>query len=715
MLPVPGCLAGAEGLRAGSQQGRLPLAAKARPTFTRREAPSEDGLSPASAARLRDLAPQRFVICDVAPEIDGGRYPAKREVGDELEVFADIVCDGHAVIAAALKYRLADAAGAPGSGNDGWSEVPMRFWDNDRWAGSFRLDRNARYQYVVEAWIDTFETWRRDLLKKVNAGQDVAVDLTEGRLLVDAAAARAEGADRQALQRFLDRCKEGEGGDLLPVLLDEELDRLMKRWSERVGLTRYGRVLEVVADRVKARFAAWYEMFWRSQGSDPTRGATIDECIARFPYVRDMGFDVVYFVPFHPIGRTNRKGRNNALKSGPGDPGSPYAIGAAEGGHDALHPEWGTFDDFHRMIRAARDHGLEVAMDFAIQCSPDHPWVKEHPDWFRWRPDGTIRFAENPPKKYEDIVPVEFYHPDGSPIVEAWQAWRDIVLFWLEQGVRIFRVDNPHTKPLPFWEWLIRDVQDQHPDAIFLSEAFTRPKVMKGLAKLGFTQSYSYFTWRTGKQEIIDYLTELTAGEPVDYMRANFFTNTPDILPKILQEGGRPAFMQRVVLAATLSSVYGIYNGYELCENAAVPGKEEYLDSEKYQYKVWDWDRKGNIRDWITALNRIRRENPALHEYDNLRFYNARNEQILLYGKMSKTPVGGGRANFVLIAVNLDPFHPQECRLELPLWELGLPDWATVEMEELFSGYRFRWTGKDQHLWIDNNRPAFIWRVTPAP
>ena len=434
------------------------------------------------------------------------------------------------------------------------------------------------------------------------------------------------------------------------------------------------------------------------------------DCIERLPYIRDMGFDVVYLVPWHPIGRTNRKGRNNTLHAGPDDPGSPYAIGAAEGGHRAIHPEWGTLDDFRRLVAAIEAEGMEIAMDFAIQCSPDHPWIRDHPDWFKWRSDGSIRYAENPPKKYEDIVNVEFYAPHGGrPIEPLWLELRDVVLFWVAQGVKIFRVDNPHTKPLAFWEWLIREVQQRHPETIFLAEAFTRPKLMKALAKLGFTQSYSYFTWRTAKAELTDYLEELTQGPAKEYMRANFFANTPDILPFHLQQGGPPAFRQRAVLAATLSSTYGIYNGFELCENTAVPAKEEYLFSEKYQYKVWDWDRPGNIRDWITRLNKIRRENPALQEYDNLRFYTCWNDNILIYGKQAAEA-----RNFVLVAVNLDHTAPQEGHFELPLWELGLDDGATVWMEELFGDYRFTWTGKAQHIWIDNNRPAFIWRMSPA-
>jgi len=661
----------------------------------------------ASLDRALALSPERFVIEAVAPEIEGGRFPVKREAGDALEVAADIVTDGHAQIAARVLWRAA--------GEAEWSAAPMAFVDNDRWAGRFVCERPGRCVYTIEAWVDGFETWRRDLLKKANAGVAIGTDLIEGRDLV---ARTLEGAEGEAKARLgealaaLDRAA-GDGdadravAERMDLLLEPELEALMRTWAPKVGLTRYPRELEVVVDRPAARFAAWYEMFWRSQGDDPSRGATVDECIGRLDYIRDLGFDVVYLVPIHPIGRTNRKGRNNSLVAGPHDPGSPYAIGAEEGGHTAVHPEWGTLEDFERLVAASHERGMEIALDFAIQCSPDHPWIEAHPEWFRWRPDGSIRYAENPPKKYEDIVNVEFYDDHGEPRLDLWAELRDTVLFWVERGVRIFRVDNPHTKPLPFWSWMIREIQDRDPGVIFLSEAFTRPKLMKALAKIGFTQSYSYFTWRNHKAEIVDYLEELTQGPAREYMRANFFANTPDILPTILQTGGRPAFLQRVVLASTLSSVYGIYNGYELGENAPVPGKEEYLDSEKYQYKVWDWDRSGNIKDWIRSLNRIRRENPALQEYDNLRFYRADDDHVLVYAKM--TP---DRSNVVLIAVNLDPHAPHETMFELPLWELGLPDWETVELEELMSGHRFTWTGKTQHVWIDNQRPAFLWRVT---
>lgn len=651
---------------------------------------------PAAAA-----ASQRFLIEAVTPEIEGGRFAAKRVRGDRLEVFADLVCDGHVVADAALLTR------APGAAE--WHRTPMRFQDNDRWRAEIELTDLGLWHYTIEAWIDPFQTWRRDLQKKTAAGVPVGVDLLEGRALVEQAHRRAKGPGKKALKTVLDDFAAAGDGDLArrlllltaPALLD-----LMIAHGPRLGLTRYPRDLALVVDPPIARTAAWYEMFWRSQGSDPARGATIDDCIARLPYVRDLGFDVVYLVPIHPIGRTNRKGRNNSLAAGPDDPGSPYAIGAAEGGHTAVHPDWGTLEDFRRFVAEAKGLGMEVALDFAIQCSPDHPWITQHPDWFDWRPDGTIKYAENPPKKYEDIVNVEFYGPHWK---QLWAELRDIVQFWIDQGVSHFRVDNPHTKPLPFWQWLIADIKSRHPDTVFLSEAFTRPKLMKALAKVGFSQSYSYFTWRNTKDELTEYLEELTQGPARDYMRANFFPTTPDILPKALQDGGRPAHLIRLTLAATLSSLYGLYNGYELCEATPVPGKEEFLNSEKYQHKVWDWDRPGHIKDWVRALNRIRRENPALQLYESLRFYHIDNPNILLYGKI--TP---DRANFVLAAVNLDPFQPQEGHLDLPLWELGLADWDSVAMEELLTGHRFVWSGRRQHLWIDNTRPAFLWRVTPT-
>ena len=460
----------------------------------------------------------------------------------------------------------------------------------------------------------------------------------------------------------------------------------------------------MVVDRPLARFAAWYELFPRSQSRVPGRHGTFQDCIERLPEIAGMGFDVVYLAPIHPIGRSFRKGRNNALEAGPDDPGSPWAIGNEHGGHKAIEPALGTLADFRAFLRAARDHGMEVALDYALQCSPDHPWVTEHPEWFHHRPDGTIKYAENPPKKYQDIYPLNFY---GREREALWEEAKGILLFWIEQGIRIFRVDNPHTKPIPFWTWVIAEVQAVHPDVIFLAEAFTRPRVVEALAKVGFTQSYTYFTWRNFKQELIDYLTELTRGEMAEYFRAHFFANTPDILPPILQQGGPPAFKMRLVLAATLSSLYGIYSGYELCENAAIPGTEEYLDSEKYEIKVRDWDAPGNIRAYVTRLNRIRRENRALSEYRNLVFYESGDEHVLCYGKRS-----ADGANAVVVVVNLDPFGAHEARLWLPLETLGIGSDESFQAHELVTDARHLWRGPAQHVRLDPQvEPAAIFRL----
>jgi starch synthase (maltosyl-transferring) len=654
----------------------------------------------ADEKRLLDLARNRLVIERLEPELDCGRHAIKRVAGDVVEVRADIFCDGHDKIAACIRYRAQDEAD--------WREAPMAFVDNDRWGGRFPVHRNCRYFYTIEAWRDLFESWRAEVTKKHDAGLDIGLELIEGRVLIESAEKQADGADRQALHILLGKmaAQPSDQGALMHRMLAADVRTLMSRAGIRTNASRYAHELEVFVDRPLAKFAAWYEMFPRSQSGDPNRHGTFEDVIERLPYVQSMGFDVLYFTPIHPIGRANRKGRNNTLTPGPDDPGSPYAIGSEAGGHDALHPELGTFDDFHRLIDAAHAHGLEIALDFAIQCSPDHPWIKEHPEWFDWRPDGTIKYAENPPKKYEDIVNVHFYR---GALPTIWYALRDVVLFWVGHGVKIFRVDNPHTKPVPFWQWLIREVLDRHPDVIFLAEAFTRPKMMKQLAKVGFTQSYTYFTWRNTKQELIEYLTELTQDESKEYMRPNFFANTPDINPVYLQTSGRAGFQARLVLAATLSTLYGIYNGFELCEGTPIPGKEEYLDSEKYEIKAWDYDRPGNIHDYVARVNQIRRENPALHELTNLRFYNAWNDSIIYYGKVT-----AAKDNIVLIAVNLDPHHAQAAHFEVPLWELNLPDWADVEAEDLFTGNKFAWHGKVQHVWLDPNvNPCAIWRITP--
>ncbi len=624
----------------------------------------------------------------------------KRAVGDVLTVEADIFCDGHDKIGAALIYRRED--------EDDWHETALRPLENDRWRGAFLLERNARYVYTIVAWRDLYASWCDEVAKKRNAGQAIALELKEGLRLVEKTIAEGDRdtqADQRALQQLLEALQQAASdGAKLKLLTSPEAHELFARAGLRTHLTRYDKELAVWVDRRRAAFGAWYEMFPRSQSGDAGRHGTFDDVIARLPYVRDLGFDVLYFPPIHPIGHTNRKGRNNSLAPAADDPGSPYAIGSREGGHDSIHKELGTFADFERLLKAAKAQGLEIALDFAIQCSPDHPWIKEHPEWFDWRPDGTIKFAENPPKKYEDIVNVHFYR-DALPSI--WYALRDVVLFWAEKGVRIFRVDNPHTKPFPFWEWMIREVQGRYPDVIFLSEAFTRPKPMKRLAKLGFTQSYSYFTWRNTKQELTDYLTELTQSEMHEYLRPNFFVNTPDINPVYLQSSGRAGFQARLLLAASLAGNYGVYSGFELCEAQPIPGKEEYLNSEKYEIRAWDWDREGNIRADVTLINRLRRTHPALQQFTNLTFYNAWNDEILYYGKA--TP---DQDDFVLFAVNLDPHNAQSAHFEVPLWEFGLPDDASIAVEDLISGKRFTWSGKVQHTLLDpKDRPYAIWRL----
>ena len=645
------------------------------------------------------LVQRRVAIENVAPEIDGGRFRAKRVIGDTMVVEADIFCDGHDQIAAALMFRREDS--------QTWRETPMQFLENDRWTAAFPLEKGGCYHYTIVAWRDLFASWCVEVTKKYTAGVPVVLELQEGIALVDRAfdsGDRYTAEDRSELASLRERLEGADEAARLQLLLAPGTRALMARIAERTNLTRYDKEPTVWVDRPRAAFSAWYEMFPRSQSGDEGRHGTFEDVVARLDYVSDMGFDVLYFPPIHPIGVTNRKGRNNALIAASGDHGSPYAIGSPEGGHDAIHPELGTIDDFLRLVAAVREHDIEIALDFAIQCSPDHPWIKEHPEWFDWRPDGSIRFAENPPKKYEDIVNVHFYR-EAFPTL--WFALRDIVLFWAGNGVRIFRVDNPHTKPYSFWEWMIAEVQDRYPDVIFLSEAFTRPKVMKRLAKLGFTQSYTYFTWRNTKQELVDYLTELTRTECREFFRPNFFVNTPDINPTYLQTSGRAGFRVRLLLAAFLSGNYGLYSGFELCEAAAIPGKEEYLDSEKYQIRAWDWHREGNIRDDVRLFNRLRAERPALQQFLNLEFYNVWNDQIIYFGKATDD-----LSDFVLAAVNLDPHNPQGAHFEVPLWRFGLPDEASIAAEDLVTGKRFTWTGKIQHMLLDpDDRPYRIWQL----
>ena len=631
----------------------------------------------------------RVVVARVSPQVDCGEFPIKRVVGDTVTVEAVVYADGHDAIAAALRHRReSDAA---------WTEVPMESLGQDRWRATFAVGDIGLHRYTVAAWVDRFASWSHDLVKRLDAGSDVTVDLQIGAGLVEAAAKSAAGADAARLVDLAAILRAG-GPDAVQRALSSELAGLMRAHAERPFVTVGPRELAVVVDSELARFSAWYETFPRSCAAEPGRHGTLRDLEAHLPHIAGMGFDVLYLPPIHPIGRAFRKGRNGSPTAGPDDPGSPWAIGGPEGGHDAIHPELGTLEDFRHLLAAAAGHGLEVALDIAFQCSPDHPYVSEHPEWFRHRPDGTIQYAENPPKKYQDIYPFDFE-------TEAWQSLWDellrVVRFWIGQGVRIFRVDNPHTKPFAFWEWLIDAVKRDHPETIFLAEAFTRPNVLYRLAKLGFAQSYNYFPWRNTKPELTQYLTELTRTEVREFFGPNLWPNTPDILTEYLQFGGRPAFEARLILAATLGPSYGIYGPpFELCvDRPLAAGKEEYLDSEKYEIRHWDLDRPGSLAGLIATVNRIRRENPAFRANHDLRFHQVDNEQLIAYSKST-----ADLANQVLVVVNLDPHHLQSGFVELPLDEMRIDPVQPYQVHDLLTDARYLWHGPRNYVELDPRR-----------
>jgi starch synthase (maltosyl-transferring) len=649
--------------------------------------------------RLATRLPRRVVVEHIRPEIDGGRFPIKRTIGESVEVQADVFADGHDEIAVVLRDHHVTAP---------WRETPMTLVaaGTDEWSAAFKAEEIGWHEYSIVAWVNRFRTWRRDLRIKAAAGQNLSVELLEGSMLVREASARAEqiGSGAQDANWLLTQADAlcDPSGDLT-IALSDELAALMDTYADRSRATASD-PRRVWVDRERARVGAWYEMFPRSTSPDPGRSGTFRDACARLAYVADLGFDVVYLPPIHPIGRSFRKGRNNSLTAGPEDPGSPWAIGSEEGGHTAIEPGLGTLADFDMFREEAARLGLEVALDLAWQCSPDHPWVSEHPEWFRHRPDGTIKYAENPPKKYHDIYPLDFE-------CEEWRAlWRellDVTLFWVARGVKIFRVDNPHTKAFGFWEWLIDEVHAGDPQVIFLSEAFTRPKLMRYLAKIGFTQSYTYFTWRNTKSEIVDYFTELTTTEVREYLRPNLFTNTPDILHAYLQRGGRSAFEARLLLAATLGANYGIYSGFELGENRAVPGSEEYADSEKYQVRRRDWDRPGHIKELVARVNQIRHQHQALQSDRTLRFHATDNAQIIAY---SKTTADGSDAIFVV--VNLDPRHMQHGWVQLP----GVPAEGAFVVRDLLDDVEYVWRGEWNYVRFDPGvRQGHIFAVEGDP
>jgi starch synthase (maltosyl-transferring) len=644
--------------------------------------------------------PPRVVIENVDPEIDGGRFPIKRTVGERVTVTADVHADGHDELRAVVCHRKERA--------EAWTETEMAPLGNDRWRASFRVESLEPYRYALEAWVEPFRTWRKGLGRKVEAGTAEGVDLLIGARLLEEASERARGADAQAL-RVASAALRDERADVATraeIALGAGLAELAERHPDRRQAARYERELRVVVDHERARFSAWYEMFPRSCASEPGRHGTFADCEERLDYVSSMGFDVVYLPPIHPIGRTHRKGKNNEPVAAPGDVGSPWAIGAEEGGHEAVHPELGTLEDFRRLVAKARERGIEIALDLAYQCSPDHPWVKEHPEWFRWRPDGRVQYAENPPKKYEDIYPILF---ENERWRELWEELKSVVDFWIGQGVRVFRVDNPHTKPFRFWEWMIGEVKRDHPEVVFLAEAFTRPRVMYQLAKLGFSQSYTYFAWRNTKAELTEYLRELTRTGVREFFRPSLWPNTPDILTEPLQYGGRAAFQARLVLAATLGASYGIYGpAFELGEaRARRQGSEEYLDSEKYELRHWDIAREDSLKAFIARVNRIRRENPALRGNDSLRFHAIDNEQLIAYSKASED-----LSNVVLVVVNLDPHHVHSGWLEVPIDDLGLDPAQPYQVHDLLTEARYFWNGRRNFVEVDPRTvPAHVFRV----
>jgi starch synthase (maltosyl-transferring) len=707
------------------------------------------------------LRPATVIIENVTPLIDHGRYPIKRGAGGNLVVEADIFKDGHDLVFALLKWRRVGAAR--------WHETPMAPIPNgnDRWRGTCALFENSRYEFTIEAWGDTFATWQHEFHTKFQAGlTDLASEILEGAAFIAAAAIHAQSAqqkrDADRLTKLSAQLQTSDPARADEIAHRSELEALMTAYADRSESTEFvlnplstPEILaaeesrpapraksgarsakkqktlpppssnaasavaagcarhaypQIIVDRDKAAFSQWYEFFPRSAEGRGDKGSTFRDCLPRMDDARAMGFDIIYFPPIHPIGITARKGRNNAVLCEPGEPGVPYAIGNRfqncpnGGGHKDVAPELGSLEDFDWLIGEMKARGLELALDFALNCSPDHPYVHEHPDWFYKRPDGTIKYAENPPKKYQDVYPLNFHNPDWRAL---WDELVSIIEFWCERQVRVFRVDNPHTKPVAVWEYLITRVQRRFPDTIFLSEAFSRPKIMNVLAKAGFTHSYTYFTWRNTKHELTDYFTELTQTDMREYFRANLWPNTPDILPFFLQHGGRPAFMIRGALAATLSPIYGIYSGFELCENAALPNREEYLDSEKYQWKERDWNAPGNIKSFLTRLNRVRKENRALQQYDNLRFYPAENENVLFYGKMTEA-----RDNIILVIVNLDPWQAHDAFIDVPVEEFGWLPSDSYQVHDLLWDERYLWHGKRNFVRLDpHTKPLHIFRV----
>lgn len=640
---------------------------------------------------------QRVIIEHLAPEVDGGLFPIKRVPQEQVTVMADIYTEGHDSVNALLLYRKL--------GEKAWKKLTMASLGNDRWRADFVIAQQSDYEYCVEAWVNHFETWQKDFQKRIDAGQDVTVDILIGINYLKHVVEQEKGKEVERIKSLLDDIQKAAGSDKKQtLLLSAQLLNLTQSTPDTASYVRYDKILKVQVNSPKSLLSSWYEFFPRSFGKNGQHG-TFKDCEEILPEIARMGFDVIYLPPIHPIGTTHRKGKNNARVGGPNDPGSPWAIGGQGGGHKAIDSRLGTMDDFQRFIKKANSLGLEVSIDIAYQCSPDHPYVKEHPEWFYQRPDGTIQYAENPPKKYEDVYPINFYCPNSF---ELWQELKSIVDFWIDKGITIFRVDNPHTKPFAFWQWMIGETHKNHPEVIFLAEAFTRPNIMKQLGKVGFHQSYTYFTWRISKAELIEYMTELTQTESREYFRPNFWPNTPDILPYHLQSGGRPAFISRLILAATLSSNYGLYGpAYDLCVNAPVAGKEEYFDSEKYELKQWNWNEPQNLKDIMMRINRIRKQNPALQTTWNVKFCDVNNDNLIAYYKKTDDS-----KNIILVIVNLDCANTQAGTVKLPLGDWGFAYDQSFKVVDLLTSEQYAWQGEWNFIELNPYKlPAHVFLV----
>lgn len=647
---------------------------------------------------------KRTIVEGIAPQIDGGRFAIKRVVGDAIEVRADVFTDGHDLVAADVLFRT--------DSDSIWQRVAMEPLVNDRWRGTFRVEEVGRYFYTVEGWVDHFATWRYDLAKRKKASQDLTIEFRFGARILRQAALHAEPDHAQQLNAWADQFERlpANGDEAYELAQKPEIAALARRYPDPETVKRVEREFPVTVDRLRARYSSWYEFFPRSTAGSETQHGTFKTAAERLPYVADMGFDVVYLPPIHPIGQTFRKGKNNAVQAEPEDVGSPWAIGGADGGHKSVHPDLGTLDDFRNFVQRAKDLGMEVALDIAFQVSPDHPYAEDHKEWFLVRPDGTIQYAENPPKKYQDIYPFYFETEDWQAL---WTELKSVFEFWIEHGVKVFRVDNPHTKSFRFWEWCIGELKRDHPDLIFLAEAFTRPKVMHRLAKVGFTQSYTYFTWRVTKYELTQYFTELTREAGREYFRPNVWPNTPDILHASLQTGGRPASVVRLLLATTLAANYGIYGpAFELYESVPrEPGSEEYKNSEKYQIRKWDLDRPDSLRDLIRRMNELRRNYPALQQDWTLRFHQIDNDQLIAYSKSDPQ-----RNEVIVVIVNLDLHYTQSGWLHLPLEDFGLHPEAPYRVEELLTGARYLWRGHSNFVQLDpHGQSAHVLKLESRP